>query len=112
MDAWINDIFYGRPLQNTDAQYDKMSANHGYGSSKRKESSAEVSQEQMQFMNSKVDSLKLHVTDLEEFFAKNRDELPAEARAGNAAGSGDQQIYWEKKIALLKTKVDALPAQL
>ena len=56
-------------------------------------------------MNSKVDSLKLHLSDLEEFFAKNRDELPA-------GGSNDKQIVWEKKIGLLRTKVDALPAQL
>ena len=63
-------------------------------------------------MNSKVDSLKLHVADLEEFFAKNKEELPAETRSGNAGGSGDQQIYWEKKINILKKKVDDLPAGL
>ena len=43
----------------------------------------------MQFMQGKIDSLKLHVSDLEEFFTKNKEELPAETRAGNAGGSGD-----------------------
>ena len=42
VDAWINDIYYGRPLNNTGGSYDKMSSNYGYGNNK-KEASAEVS---------------------------------------------------------------------
>ena len=45
VDAWINDIFYGRSLQDTNASYDKMGSNYGYG--KKNASSAEVSADQM-----------------------------------------------------------------
>ena len=48
-------------------------------------------------MTTKIDSLKLHLDDLDEFFAKNRNELPAAVGSAN-----DRQIFWEKKIALLK----------
>lgn len=89
-----------------------MGSAFGYNSKKKSstvgnQATGEVTEAQIEFMTTKIDSLKLHLDDLDQFFAKNRAELPAAEGAKN-----DTQIFWEKKIALLKQKVGTLPQSL
>ena len=55
----------------------------------------------MQYTTSKIDGIKMHFEDLEQYFQKNKSDL-----------DNDKQFYWTKKIDQLKQKVGTLPGQL
>ena len=100
IEAQINDIYYGKAISggsSSSSRGDFMSSNYGYQENKGQSKFQDSQDAQMQFLSTKIDSIKMHFEDLEGFFLKNKGDL------GN-----DQQFYWTKKLDDLKKKTGGL----
>ena len=60
---------------------------------------------QITYMQSKIESIKIHITDIEEYFETNKHDLVD----GDGQRQKDNQVYWSKKLEQLNKKIVAMP---
>ena len=116
----INSIYYGKVVEtqsriNTDFNFGYEQASQYEGGARSTSESnhttnnlREVSETQVQFMETKISSIQVYFEDLKQYYQSHKEDLldnnSSTSSGGTASGSpskkssADLQFYWNKKI--------------
>lgn len=108
----IDSVYYGKVVEDTSHSRINKDFNFGYdqnststNSSYSSQSSSafrEVSETQIQFMQSKISSIQVYFEDLKDYYNKQKNELESSSAAtAPKKSSADLLFYWNKKIEQL-----------
>lgn len=107
IDSMINSVYYGKTVEsnnrtNTEFNFGyeqgtNQSAAMGSSHSSSYSSFKEVSDTQIQFMQSKISSIQVYFDDLKAYFQNHKDELESSGSSGAGAGASTASTVGQTK---------------